>query len=260
MNKKRWEHPFSARFYIGVPAYILWCFTLSACVLENNQRDIRGYYFPMEKLASGEVYVYASAGNTGTDSVYWYHRSFLKGEEKIFSSTFYENYMVPLQHVQEEVVQNGLLLKDLYIYDLPDATNGYKQQRTEVKIVAGNSFPFVVKDRFGIFLYHIQWTSNDSDSTIYSVIKNRMFMGDTTFTLNKREIPAVFFKVKEKIEMENEGVTGQLFEGMEIYAKGIGLVYYEKKVSKEAIMAYRFVRGTNMKELEKKWENEKIIN
>jgi hypothetical protein len=233
---------------------------LSGCVLENNQRDIRGYYFPMEKLDSGEVYVYASAGNTGTDSVYWYHRSFLKGEEKIFSSTFYENYMVPLQHVQEEVVQNGLLLKDLYIYDLPDATNGYKQQRTEVKVVAGNSFPFVVKDRFGIFLYHIQWTSNDSDSTIYSVIKNRMFMGDTTFTLNKREIPAIFFKVKEKIEMENEGVTGQLFEGTEIYGKGIGLVYYEKKVSKEVIMAYRFVRGMNMKELEKKWEKEKIIN
>jgi hypothetical protein len=55
MNKKRWEHPFNAWFYIGAPAYILWCFTLSACVLENNQRDIRGYYFPMEKLANGEV-------------------------------------------------------------------------------------------------------------------------------------------------------------------------------------------------------------
>jgi hypothetical protein len=73
-------------------------------------------------------------------------------------------------------------------------------------------------------------------------------------------MPAIFFKVKEKIEMENEGVTGQLFEGMEIYAKGIGLVYYEKKVSKEAIIAYRFVRGMKMEELEKKWEKEKIIN
>ena len=76
MNKKRWEHPFNTWIYIGIPAYILWCFTLSACVSENNQRDIRGYYFPMEKLANGEVYVYESAGNTGTDSVYWYHRSF----------------------------------------------------------------------------------------------------------------------------------------------------------------------------------------
>jgi len=85
-------------------------------------------------------------------------------------------------------------------------------------------------------------------------------MGDTTFVFNKREMPAIFFKVKEKIEMENEGVTGQLFEGMEIYAKGIGLVYYEKKVSKEAIIAYRFVRGMKMEELEKKWEKEKIIN
>jgi hypothetical protein len=39
----------------------------------------------MRTVLGGEVYVYASAGNTGTDSVYWYHRSFLKGEEKIFS-------------------------------------------------------------------------------------------------------------------------------------------------------------------------------
>lgn len=260
MNKKRGEHPFNAWTYVSVSAYILWCFALPSCMLENNQRDIRGYYFPMEKLAGGEVYVYESVGNTGTDSVYWYHRSFLKGEQKIFSSTFYENYMVPLKQVQEEVVHNGLLLKDLYFYDLPDATKGYKQQRTEVKIVAGNCFPFVVKDRFGVFLYHIQWKTKDSDSTTYSVIKNRMFMGDTTFTLDKREIPAVFFKVKEKIEIENEGVSGQLFEGIEIYAKGIGLVYYGKKVSDETKIAYRYVRGTNMEELEKKWEKEKIIN
>lgn len=260
MNKKRGEHPFNAWTYVSFFAYILWCFTLPSCVLENNQRDIRGYYFPMEKLADGEVYVYESVGNTGTDSVYWYHRSFLKGEQKIFSSTFYENYMVPLQQVQEEVVYNGILLKDLYIYGLPDAAKGYKQERTEVEIVAGNSFPFVVKDRFGIFLYHIKWKLNDSDSTTYSLTKNRIFMGDTTFTLDNQEIPAVFFKVKEKIDIENERVTGQLFEGMEIYAKGIGLVYYGKKVSEEAIMAYRYVRGTNMEELEIKWEMEKIIN
>ncbi|MFM7089532.1 MAG: hypothetical protein ACKOZZ_01860, partial [Bacteroidota bacterium] len=74
------------------------------------------------------------------------------------------------------------------------------------------------------------------------------------------QFPCVYFKVREKIEVENEGVTGQLFEGMEIYAKGLGLVYYEKQMSPEDKMAYRFVTGMSMGALEKKWEKEKRIN
>jgi len=231
---------------------------LSGCLKEKNQRDIRGYYFPLEKLTNGQVYVYESVGNTGSDTIYWYYRSFLKGDKKIFSSTFYENYLAPLQHVQEEVVRNGLLLKSLYIYDLPDESMGYKQQRTEVEIVAGNSFPFEVRDSFGVFLYHVKWKSNEKDITSYKIIKNRRFMGDTTFVWNKRTIPTVFFKVRVKIEVEKEGVNGQLFEGLEFYAKGVGLVYYEKQISKEVKMAYRLVKQMSMEALEKKWEKEKM--
>lgn len=247
-------------FYLFVFSFILLCFQLTGCLKEKNHRDIRGYYFPLEKLTNGEVYVYASAGNVGTDSIYWYHRSFLKGDLKIFSSTFYENYLAPMQHVQEEVVRNGLLLKSLYIYDLPDETMEFKQQRTDVKIVAGNSFPFEVKDSLGIFLYHIQWKSKEKDASVYRVIKNRRFIGDTLFNWNKQIIPTIFFKVREKIEVEKEGVTGQLFEGLEVYAKGIGLVYYEKQVSEDIRIAYRLVKQMSMGELEKKWEKEKMTN
>jgi len=244
-------------FILFVFACMLMYLSLTGCIKEKNNMDIRGYYFPLEKLTDGEVYVYASVGNVGSDSIYWYHRSFLKGDKKIFSSTFYENYLAPLQHVQEEVVRNGLLLKSLFIYDLPDTTMGYKQQRTDVKIVAGNSFPFEVKDSFGIFLYHIQWKSKGKDASEYRVIKNRRFIGDTLFNWNKKEIPAIFFKVREKIEVEREGVTGQLFEGLEIYAKGIGLVYYEKQVSTDFKIAYRLVKKMSMEELVKKWDKEK---
>ena len=135
---------------------------------------------------------------------------------------------------------------------------GYKQQRTEVEIVAGNSFPFEVRDSFGVFLYHVKWKSNEKDITSYKIIKNRRFMGDTTFVWNKRTIPTVFFKVREKIEVEKEGVNGQLFEGLEFYAKGVGLVYYEKQISKEVKMAYRLVKQMSMEALEKKWEKEKM--
>lgn len=247
-------------FILFVFAFLFLYLSLSGCLNEQNRRDIRGYYFPLEKLTEGKVYVYASVGNAGTDRIYWYHRSFLNGDKKIFSSTFYENYLAPLQHVQEEVVRNGLLLKSLFIYDLPDETRGYKQQRTDVKIVAGNSFPFEVRDSFGIFLYHIQWKAKEKDVASYRLIKNRRFIGDTIFTWNKQEVPAIFFKVREKIEAEKEGVTGQLFEGLEIYAKGIGLVYYEKQISKEVKVAYQLVKQISMESLEKKWEKEKMRN
>lgn len=247
-------------FNLFVPACLILFLNLSGCMKEGNQRDIRGYYFPLEKLTAGEIYVYKSVGNVGTDTIYWYYRSFLKGDKKIFSSTFYENDLAPLQHVQEEIVSNGLLLKHLFLYELPDTTAGYKQQRTEAEIIAGNTFPFEVRDSLGIFLYHIQWKPKEKEVSRYRVIKNRRFMGDTIFVSNKKEIPAVYFKVREKIEVENGGVTGQLFDGMEIYAKGIGLVYYEKEMSPQYKMAYRFVTGMSMEALEKKWEKEKRIN
>jgi hypothetical protein len=233
---------------------------LFGCIKDGNQRDIRAYYYPLEKLTAGEVYVYASVGNLGADTIYWYHRSFLKGANKIFSSTFYENDLAPLQHVQEEIVSNGLLTKNYYIYDLPDAAKGYKQQRTSAEIIAGNSFPFEVRDSLGIFLYHIHWTTREKEVTRYRVIKNRRFFGDTVFVRNKKEIPAILFKVREKIEVEKEGMIGQLFEGMEIYAKGIGLVYYEKKMSPQDKIAYRFVKNMNMESLEQKWKKEKGIH
>lgn len=60
--------------------------------------------------------------------------------------------------------------------------------------------------------------------------------------------------------MENEGVTGQLFEGMEIYAKGIGLVYYEKKSIKRGCNGLSVCKGYEYERIRKKWENEIIIN
>jgi hypothetical protein len=233
----------------------LWCF-LPGCSREHSIRDIRGYYFPLEKLEAGSVYEYASEGNVGTEVAYWYYRSFLKGDKKIFSSTFYENDVAPRQHIQEEVVRNGLLLKSLFIYDLPDEKRGYKQERTDVNIVAGNTFPFEVRDSFGIFLYFIKWQSREKDAPEYRLIKNRRFMGDTIFTWKNQRIPAIYFKVREKIEVEEEGVTGQLLEGIEIYAKGIGLVYYEKELSADVTLAYRLVKQMSMEDLEKKWEQE----
>jgi hypothetical protein len=102
--------------------------------------------------------------------------------------------------------------------------------------------------------------SKEKDASLYRVIKNRRFIGDTLFNWNKQIIPAIFFKVREKIEVEKEGVSGQLFEGLEIYAKGIGLVYYEKQVSEDIRIAYRLVKQMSMEELEKKWEKEKMTN
>jgi hypothetical protein len=38
----------------------------------------------------------------------------------------------------------------------------------------------------------------------------------------------------------------------------MGLVYYEKQISKEVKVAYRLVKQMTMESLEKKWEKEKM--
>ena len=85
MKKMLLKHHQKGYFILFVFASMFLYLSLSGCLKEQNRRDIRGFYFPLEKLTEGKVYVYASVGNAGADRIYWYHRSFLNGEKKIFS-------------------------------------------------------------------------------------------------------------------------------------------------------------------------------
>lgn len=216
----------------------------------TNRKDIRDYYFPLKQLTNGLVYEYRPLGQDSLSPAYWYYRSFIQDEGIYLTGTYYEYDLNPLQLVREELVSNGMLLQDLFLY-FPDSSG--RQQRLAAEVLAGNAFPFSVSDSSGIFLYKVRLEfPNEIDRTT-TLIKNRRYLGDTTYTYQNETYKAVRFEVRELVE-DNSATEGSIeprFDGEEIYAKGLGLVYYRKNLGGQNIV-YTLSDRYPMEELEQK--------
>lgn len=224
--------------------------SLTSC-LDKGPRDIRSHYFPLRELQEGMVYEYLPLNHDSLTPTYWYYRSFF-GEEGVFlTKTYYEYELVPLQFSREEVVSNGMLLQDIYLYE-KDSTG--KQQGVPVEVLSGSAFPFQVTDSSGVFLYKIQWHPLSDPLATLTLIKNRRYVKDTIISYDQQERDAVVFDIKELLEYDKEGVFEHQYSGREVYAEGIGLVYYEKKVAGDFHWAYRLEKRYPMSQLEEKFK------
>ena len=238
---------FFSLFLIALPALFL------SCQKEGKYRDIRGYYYPLKALQNGLVYEYRAANMPELESSYWYFRFSPGPNGNYLHSTFYEQDLIPVQQLKEEVVSNGLLLRQLYLYGRDNMPGG-GQNRSEAEIISPSVFPFQVRDRGGVFLYHVRWQDPGDSSAWYTVIKNRYFAGDTTFVFQGKTYPAVKFDLKEHIELDQIGVFESTYPGMEIYAKGLGLVYFRKEIQENMILAYRLESRFPMEKLEERFK------
>ncbi|MCB0593038.1 MAG: hypothetical protein H6557_18415 [Lewinellaceae bacterium] len=216
----------------------------------DGARDIRGHYFPLRELNEGLVYEYRPLLNDSLTPAYWYYRSFFTGDGIFLTKTYYEYELEPLQLSREEVVSNGMLLQDLYLYE-KDTTG--KQHKVTAEVLSGSAFPFRVKDSTGVFLYKIQWHPLSDPEATLTLIKNRRFVKDTTVVYEQEERDAVVFDVRELVEYDKEGVFEHQYHGREVYAEGIGLFYYEKKVAGDFQWAYLLEKRYPMSRLEEKY-------
>ena len=222
----------------------------AACRNTDGSRDIRDFYFPVRELTGGLVYEYQPVGNDSLNTTYWYYRSFIFPDSVVLTGTYYEYDLLPLQFTREEMVSNGMLLQEMYLYDQDSAG---VQVRIEAEISSGSVFPFLVRDSGGIFLFNISWTSPLDPGAVTRVIKNRRFAGDTTFAYKGNTHDAVVFDVRELIEYDKEGVLEQEFRSVEIYAEDLGLVYYRKDIAPDFHLEYRLSDRYPMKQLEEKF-------
>ena len=224
--------------------------TLTSC-RENGIKDIRNHYFPLRELTEGMAYEYQPVINDSLTPAYWYYRSFFTDDGIFLTKTYYEYELLPLQLSREEVVSNGMLLQNIYLYE-QDSTG--KQHKIEAEVLSGSAFPFQVRDSGGVFLYKIRWNPlSDPEATI-TLVKNRQYVKDTVVNFENKDLDAVIFDVRELVEYDKEGVFEHQYNGREIYAEGLGLFYYEKKVADDFQWAYRLEKRYPMSELEEKYK------
>ncbi len=226
---------------------------LTSCQ-NSGQRDIRDYYYPMRSLEDGLVYEYRSPAIDSLTPAYWYHRSFIQDDGVYLTSTYYEHQLEPLQLVKEEMVSNGMLVQNLFLYAPSDSTG--RQNRIEVQVLQGAAFPFLLSDSSGVFLYKVRWSPPQDNGATYTIIKNRRYTGDTLVNVLGKERKAVVFQVDELLEYDKNGVLEKQYGGQEVYAKGIGLVYYSKTVDDRMRWDYALTSRYPMDSLEQQFKQQ----
>lgn len=247
------DYYFMNKLCFGLVWFAAFLFFFSSCELSDGKKNVRAYYFPLKSLEEGLVYEYESVSNDSLQPVYWYYRSLYKKEGVYLTGTYYGNYpglgLVPMQFVREEMISNGMLLADLYLYETDSSG---KQQQVPVEKIVDTAFPFEVSEDSGIFLYKIKWTPLSDTLSSITLIKNRRYLRDTSINFKGKNHPAILVEVKELLEHnhQEDGHFEQQFNGIEVYAKNIGLFYYKKNISKGFTLEYQLKERYPMEQLE----------
>ncbi|MEZ4943077.1 MAG: hypothetical protein R3D58_19545 [Saprospiraceae bacterium] len=213
--------------------------TIALFSCDSGKRDIRAYYFPVDSLATGQVYAYVSEEGATEDRRYWYYQTFKSDSGTFLVGTQYDRFFEVNQIVREKIVENGALARESFLYE-PDTATG-KSVAIRTVIESANLFPFQVTDSLGVFLYRIKYSPpSEPDATIY-LIRNRRYLGDgPEFAFEGKAYPTIRFGIREAIGHSAEGAAEIEGQGEEWYARGLGLVHYRKSFGAEGNIRYTF--------------------
>jgi hypothetical protein len=223
---------------------------LSSCAEER--RNIKEYYFPIEALKEGKVYEYQAINDEISPPFYWYYQTIEQNGGTYLIGTYYGPDFTQYQLIQEEMVSNGMLLDNFYWFEPDTATN--TQIRVPVNIDLPSVFGFEISDPPSVLVSSINWRMPSDTLTKMTFIRNRQYEKDTTYSFQNQTYDCVKFYVRELIDNENEGHLEQEYEAAEVYAKGIGLVYFRKDISKDFKMEYELKDIYDMKTFEEKFQ------
>ena len=214
---------------LGTSIYLLKLFfALSTIILFSCQSTevdtpLKSYYFPLSQLTQGKKYTYVCGPNDSLDDQIFTLISQKKSGKMFLSGSISRSDGVLTHQWQEEETRTGMVMTEYAMFLSKD-----KPQKTQ--IVYDDIFPFKA-DPGGIFLFDMKWRDPASPDASYQLIRNRIYVGDTTMQIMGKEVKCVHFKVRERLEVDQEGRLGLDMNGDEYYGQGIGLVRFVRQVN-----------------------------
>lgn len=212
---------------------------------------MRPYYYPVDELQEGLVYEYRSVGTLQLEPEYWYFRSFFTDTATYLTGQYYNSRFYVEQFFREEYASNGSKMIDYILYEQDSSGQSHPNY---TKILAPNGLPFEKPDSSQIFLYKLQWNDRTFPGRTTTLIRNRRFIGFEKWEWQNKKVDCAVFEVREIVETEEEGFQEIQLNGIERYAKGFGLVYYEKQLGDELLLQYSLFDRYPMKILEDKYQ------
>jgi hypothetical protein len=200
--------------------------------LEGDIQALKKFYFPLDELSEdGLVYEYAE-DSVGLKMDYWLYKS-VKDEagDRFLIGTNYDATFEQKQFSREWIVSNGTILKDYLFFQFDSISK--KSSVRAAKIEESVVFPFSpTQDSDKVYRFRLKYSVLPDTNVIYDLVRNRKFDKFTEYEFEGKKIPAVQFICQEFYDATNykEGGTWTAKSTIkEIYAKGLGLVYKERK-------------------------------
>ena len=221
-----------------------------ACQAKNKKENIKAYYFPIEQLKNTRVYEYRSLNKDSSETEYWIYKTNENDTATYLTGKFYDDHFYLLQSFTEEIVGNGSLMQDYFLYAFDTIGNPI---RIPTEILVPNVYPFEVEADGGIFLFKLKWNAG-SENASTTLIRNRRYIGKTNYLYKGKSQDCIEFELREIIDLhiEGEGHAEPELTGKELYAKDIGLIYYKKQISESEVLEYELVDIYDLEKFEEK--------
>lgn len=237
--------------YFSVSTSAFFTLVILSILLFSDCNDgkihLESYYYPVEELKDGKIYIYESLQDSIPPS-FWYYKAVSDGKVELLESQSFDSRMQINQFAIEKKVKSGMLLQSNTLY-IPDSSGN--KNPIKVEIMQKNMYPFSVMDTNGIFIYSVKWSSKAN--THNTVTRNRRFLGFEDRNYQGKPVKCAKFELKELIEDYNDGYIEYKLNGVEYYGLHLGLIYYEKIVNDKMRLAYELNDILSVDAFEKKY-------
>lgn len=210
------------------------CF--SSCSSDQTTSHSTEDYYLNHLIFAGKgvVYRYASINDPSLPDEFWHYRLSGSYQGNFLRATMYTPSGEVVQRSVQTLSRGGaeLLSLDLIFRD----ENGSKEIATT--ITEKITFVFGPIDSVTQSVYHIEYWDTSEDSVRVLLTKQRLMEGPVDFVFQGNPMPAIRVRTTEKLETETEGFTETKWSGVEVFAQGLGLVYYKKIISKQFVLEY----------------------
>ena len=204
----------------------------------NQEDKLEAYYYPLNEMEKGYVYEYESVNDQQQPPDFWLYFTKKKGDEVLFNAHYYDVTLSKKQEVVERVANNKM---EAVSYRLFDQDSTGKKYQSTAKIEANSVYPLGDPKSAKILKFQLEWKDPLHSNITSSLLRGRAFRQFTSYNFQGKEIPCAEFLMVETIEVEvdGDGVQEVEMETKELFARGIGLVYFNKKIGEQLTREYR---------------------
>lgn len=184
------------------------------------QTNYKDWYFPIENLTDGLVYIYGPADKPWNASQFWHISSVKTDSGWHLITKIYDESRTLRQEIREWEVPSGLIAQSYTLYTIDSMD---RPLALSLEITKPNLFPYTIPDPSKVYAFQFKLKDPAEPGVVTTRTRYRRFKGMDSLSILNTTMASLVFALNEKVERDEEGRMTLEFNGEEVYAKGIGL-------------------------------------